>query len=55
MLDTDLILQALRDRGHTCVKAISIPENAGEFEFMVDDKLLTLSQVRELLEAEVPR
>ena len=55
MIDTDLIIQDLRQRGHTVGHVISIPENAGEYEFMVDDQLLTLEQVRALLESEEPK
>jgi hypothetical protein len=52
MLDTDLLVQDLRAKGHTVGHVISIPENAGSFEFLVDGQILTLEQVRELLESE---
>ncbi len=55
MVDTDLIVRALRDRGHTVGTVISVPENAGEFEFIVDGKTLNLDETRELLEAEEPK
>ncbi len=49
-VDTDLITQALRGRGHTVGHTIPVPDNAGEFEFEVDGELLTLVEARELLE-----
>jgi hypothetical protein len=52
MIDTELIVRALRDRGHIVESVISVPENAGEYEFIVDGRTLTLSETRELLEAE---
>jgi len=55
MVDTDLIVHALRERGHTVGNVISVPENAGEFEFIVDGRTLTLSETRALLEAEEPK
>jgi hypothetical protein len=55
MIDTDLIVQDLRSLGHTVGHVISIPENAGEYEFLVDGQILTLQQVRELLESEQPK
>ena len=55
MIDTELIVQALRDRGHTVEHVISVPENAGEFEFQVDGRTLSLSEIRALLEAEAPK
>jgi hypothetical protein len=53
MIDTELIASQLRDRGHTVGHAIAVPDNAGEYEFMVDGNLLTLDQTRELLERDV--
>jgi hypothetical protein len=55
MVDTELIVRALRDRGHIVGTVISVPENAGEFEFIVDGETLSLSETRELLEAEEPK
>jgi hypothetical protein len=54
-IDTGLIVQSLRDRGHSVGHVIPVPDNAGEFEFEVDSDLLTLSEVRELLEQEAPK
>ena len=55
MVDTDLLVRALRDRGHVVGTVISVPENAGEYEFVVDGSTLTLVEVRELLESEEPK
>jgi hypothetical protein len=52
MVDTDLIVLALRKRGHTVESVIPVPENAGEYEFLVDGNLLSLAQTRALLEAD---
>jgi len=49
-IDTDLIVQALRRKGHTVGHIIPVPDNAGEFEFEVDGGLLSLSETRALLE-----
>ena len=46
MLDIDLLDQQLRIRGHKVDSVIPVPENAGDFEFLIDGKLLTLSDVR---------
>jgi hypothetical protein len=53
-IDTGLIVKTLADRGHSVGHVIPVPDNAGEFEFEVDGELLTLSEVRELIEADAP-
>ncbi len=55
MLDVDLILQALRDHGHTIDRVISVPENAGGNEFIVDGVTLNLDETRALLETDEAR
>jgi hypothetical protein len=50
MVDIDLLVQALRKRGHTVETVISVPENAGEWELNVDGNLLPLDLARHLLE-----
>ncbi|HVG27032.1 MAG TPA: hypothetical protein VM865_05465 [Acidobacteriaceae bacterium] len=55
MLDKELLVQALRKRGHTVESVISVPENAGDYEFMVDGELLSLDEVRALMEADDAR
>ena len=52
-IDTDLIVQALRRKGHTVGHIIPVPDNAGEFE--VDGGLLSLSETRALLEHDEAR
>jgi hypothetical protein len=50
MVDTGLIAQELRARGYRVDDIISIPSNAGEYEFRVDDIDITLAEARALLE-----
>jgi hypothetical protein len=50
MVDIDLIVQTLRQRGHTVGNVIPVPENAGAYEFQIDGNTLTLEEARELLE-----
>ena len=52
MVDTDLIVHALRARGHEVTDVVSLPENAGGYEFKVDGTFLNLEQARALLESE---
>ncbi len=53
MVDTELIVSALRKRGYAVEHVIPVPENAGEYEFQIDGKLLSLAEVRDLLESGV--
>jgi hypothetical protein len=50
MVDIDLLVEALRKRGHTVENVISVPENAGEYELTVDGNLLNLEEARTFLE-----
>jgi hypothetical protein len=50
MVDTDLIVQTLRQHGHRVDSVISVPENAGEYEFIIDGNTLNLEEARQLLE-----
>ena len=52
MVDIDLLVQALRRHNHTVESVFGVPENAGEYEFIVDGKPLSLTEVRHLLEAD---
>jgi hypothetical protein len=54
-IDTGLIVTTLRERGHSVGHIIPVPDNAGEFEFEVDGNLLSLSEVRALLEADAAK
>jgi hypothetical protein len=54
-VDVDLVVQSLRDRGHSVGKVIPVPDNAGDYEFCVDDRLLSLSEVRILLQDDAER
>jgi len=35
-VDTELLVQSLRKRGHTVEAVIKVPDNAGDYEFVVD-------------------
>jgi hypothetical protein len=54
-IDIGLISKLLRSHGHTVGHVIPVPDNGGEFEFEVDDNLLSLAEVRSLLEMEDER
>jgi hypothetical protein len=49
-VDTDLIVQQLRRRGHNVGSVIPVPDNAGEYEFSVDGILLSLEEARTLIQ-----
>jgi hypothetical protein len=51
-VDTGLIVEALRARGHAVGHVIKTPDNAGDYEFEIDGGLLTLEQARALMEAD---
>jgi hypothetical protein len=50
MIDIDLLVEALRSRGHRVEDIISVPENAGVYELTVDGTTLNLEQARAFLE-----
>ena len=50
MIDIDLIVQSLRQHGHRVESVFSVPENAGEYELIIDGNTLNLEEARELLE-----
>jgi hypothetical protein len=50
MVDIDLVVQALRKRGHTVEGVIPVPENAGGYELNVDGNIIPLEEARQLLE-----
>jgi hypothetical protein len=52
MVDIDLLVEALRNRGHRVEDVISVPENAGVYELTVDGTTLNLEQARTFLEAD---
>jgi hypothetical protein len=57
-VDTELLVQSLRKRGHTVQGVIKVPDNAGDYEFIVDGVALNLEETRALLardQAEQPR
>ena len=50
MVDIELLVQALRKRGHTVEDVHHVPENAGEYELVVDGNALNLEEARHVLE-----
>jgi hypothetical protein len=50
MIDTGLIADELRARGHKVEQVIPVPSNAGEWEFVVDGEILSLAETRALIE-----
>jgi hypothetical protein len=50
MIDIDLIVQTLRQHGHHVGSVISVPDNAGVYELIIDGNTLTLDEARALLE-----
>ena len=52
MVDIDLIVQTLRQHGHTVDGVFSVPDNAGEYELVIDGNTLNLEEARALLEAD---
>ena len=49
MVDYETLIASLQQRGHTVNHAIEVPSNAGTAELMVDGKLISLEEARELL------
>ncbi len=49
-VDTELLVQSLTKRGHTVEGVIKVPDNAGDYEFIVDGVTLNLEETRALLE-----
>lgn len=50
MVDIDLLVQHLRAKGHDVRSVHRVPDNAGEYEFIIDDNVLNLEDARRLLE-----
>jgi hypothetical protein len=50
MVDIDLLVQQLRKRGHKVEGVHHVPDNAGEYEFIVDGNVLNLDETRRVLE-----
>jgi len=55
MVDIDLLVEALRKRGHKVEGVFKVPDNAGDYELIVDGNTLNLAETRQLLEAEEPK
>jgi len=55
MIDIDLIIQTLRQHGHRVESVFSVPDNAGEYELIIDGNTLTLEEARQLLEQDAAK
>ena len=52
MVDTELLANQLRAYGHAVTQVITVPNNAGTYEFTVDGNVLSLEEARDLLSAD---
>ena len=52
MVDIDLLVQDLRNKGYDVRDVNSVPANAGGYELTVDGTVLNLDEARELLETD---
>lgn len=57
MFDTDieLLVKTLRAKGHSVNGVHHVPENAGEYELIIDGKGVSLEEAREILERDEPK
>jgi hypothetical protein len=55
MVDIDLIVQTLRQHGHRVEGVFHVPDNAGEYELVIDGNTLNLEEARRLLERDGAR
>ena len=49
MVDYETLIASLQQRGYKVNHAIEVPSNAGTAELMVDGKLISLEEARQLL------
>jgi hypothetical protein len=54
-VDIDLLVRALRKRGHTVETTFPVPDNAGDYELSVDGNIIPLVEARQLLERDEAR
>jgi hypothetical protein len=50
MVDIDLLVQALRAQGHAIEDIHRVPPDAGEYEMIIDGKVVNLDGARQVLE-----
>ena len=50
MIDIELLVNALRAKGHRVEDVVSVRKNAGDYEMLVDGHLFNLEGARLLLE-----
>ena len=49
MVDHDTLVASLRTFGFNVERFIEVPENAGDSQILMDGKLLTLAEARQML------
>ena len=55
MVDIELLVKALRKRGHTVQDVHHVPSNAGEYELVIDGNALNLDEARHILELDAKK
>ncbi len=55
MVDYDLLIASLQQRGYHVDRVIEVPSNAGTAELVIDGKMLSLEEARKLLEVAEPK
>ena len=55
MVDIDLIVQSLRDHGHTVEDLHHVPPDAGEYEMIIDGTVVNLEGARHIIELDGPK
>lgn len=50
MVDIDLLVKELRAKGHTVEGVHRVPDNAGDYELVIDGSGLSLEEARQVLE-----
>jgi hypothetical protein len=55
MVDIDLLVQELRENGHTVEDVHEVPPNAGEYILVIDGEECNLDQARRVLEKDLPK
>ena len=49
MVDFQILVASLEQHGHTVEQVIEVPKDAGDAELVVDGKLITSEEARQLL------
>lgn len=49
-IDINLLVHTLRAKGHNVHGVHHVPDNAGEYGLIIDDRVVNLEEAREILE-----